>query len=106
MPSAYFTLFYSFEVELHLSPNGDGNMEIMKMERLESALRLIFNLQSSIYNLSRGSRRGLYSSIAFTLNLIALACASSCSFSAMHTTALPILLIPSSLRYWNVTFRL
>ena len=49
MPSAYFTLFYSFEVELHLSPNGDGNMEIMKMERLEGALRLIFNLQFSIF---------------------------------------------------------
>ena len=55
------------------------------------------NFQFSIFqffNLSTGSRRGLYSSIAFTLNLIALACASSCSFSAMHTTALPILLIP------------
>ena len=41
-----------------------------------------------------------------TLNLMALACASNCSFSAIVTTASPMLRIPSSVRCWKVILRL
>ena len=41
-----------------------------------------------------------------TLSRMALAWASSCSFSAIVTTALPMLRMPSLLRCWNVILRL